>query len=61
MFSAVLHPPLPMREPLVMARCPHQLWEGVRCTLPSGHKGSHFRAAGPDGSCELRWRSSPAR
>lgn len=44
------------REPLVMARCSCELWEGVRCALPSGHHGSHFRPATPDG-CELRWRS----
>ena len=57
MFAAIPHP-LPTREPLVMARCPSELWEGVRCTLPDGHRGSHFRPSTHDGCCELRWRSS---
>jgi hypothetical protein len=60
MFAAVPHPPDPepnKREPLVMARCSCELWEGVRCVLPGGHAGSHFRPA-TDHGCELRWRSS---
>jgi hypothetical protein len=44
------------REPLVMSRCTSQLWEGVACALPDGHKGSHVRPKTPDGCCELRWR-----
>lgn len=45
------------REPLVMERCPCELWEGVACELPAGHKGLHRRAASPDGAA-LAWRSS---
>jgi hypothetical protein len=54
----VPHPPAhePIKhEPLVIAQCSCQLWEGVRCALPTGHAGSHFRSGTADG-CELRWR-----
>jgi hypothetical protein len=47
-----------VREPFVIARCPSELWDGVRCTLPAGHKGSHLRRSTDEGCCELRWRSS---
>jgi hypothetical protein len=59
MFAAVPRPPERKRErePLVMPRCSCQLWEGVRCVLPAGHAGSHFRPASDEG-CELRWRST---
>jgi hypothetical protein len=40
-----------------MPMCSCQLWEGVRCVLPAGHAGSHFRPASDEG-CELRWRST---
>ncbi len=55
MFALDRRPSVP-REPLVMSRCASQLWEGVQCTLPDGHKGSHVRPKTPDGCCELRWR-----
>lgn len=58
MLAVDPRPPVLPREPLVMARCKSQLWEGVHCTLPHGHHGSHFRPATSDGCCELRWRSS---
>jgi hypothetical protein len=60
MFAAVPQSPAResvKREPLVMARCTCELWEGVRCVLPAGHQGSHYRPASGEG-CELRWRSS---
>ena len=50
--------PSVLRELFVMSRCTSYLWEGVQCTLPDGHKGSHFRPQTPEGCCELRWRSS---
>jgi hypothetical protein len=50
-------PPTMSRLPYVMKRCPHSLWEGVDCDLPSGHKGPHHRAACAEGAA-LSWRSS---
>jgi len=37
--------------------CTSELWEGVRCTLPTGHRGSHQRPATAT-SCAITWRSS---
>jgi hypothetical protein len=45
------------RQPLIMQPCTSQLWEGVACDLPSGHKGPHHRAATAEGAA-LSWRSS---
>ena len=47
-----------VREPFVIARCTDELWEGVRCTRPSGHKGSHHRPATNEGAAALSWSSS---
>ncbi|NVB83452.1 MAG: hypothetical protein HOV81_34080 [Kofleriaceae bacterium] len=48
------------REPRILERCTSQLWEGVTCALPAGHKGSHQRPATPD-SAAVSWRSSTPR
>lgn len=48
------------RLPLVMEKCPSQLWEGVECDLPAGHKGPHHRGPCAEGAA-LSWRSSPPR
>jgi len=45
------------RKPLYLELCTSELWEGVRCTLPAGHQGSHQRPA-TDTSCAISWRSS---
>lgn len=45
------------RQPFVMEKCTNQLWEGVECDLPAGHKGPHHRAACAEGAA-LSWRSS---
>ncbi|HEY5923745.1 MAG TPA: hypothetical protein VIV11_18815 [Kofleriaceae bacterium] len=45
------------RKPLYTDLCKSELWEGVRCTLPAGHQGSHQRPA-TDTSCAISWRSS---
>ena len=44
-------------KPLHQDSCTSELWEGVRCTLPAGHHGSHQRPA-TDTSCAISWRSS---
>jgi hypothetical protein len=46
-----------LRQPLIMQQCPNELWEGVACDLPAGHKGPHHRAATAEGAA-LSWRSS---
>ena len=46
-----------MRKPLVIEKCTNELWEGVACDLPAGHKGPHHRAACEEGAA-LSWRSS---
>lgn len=43
--------------PLPVVQCQNELWEGVRCDLPTGHSGPHRRAASPL-SAALTWRSS---
>ena len=48
------------RLPYVMEKCPDQLWEGVECDLPAGHKGPHHRGPCSEGAA-LSWRSSAAR
>ena len=45
------------RKPLYMDLSKSELWDGVRCTLPAGHQGSHQRPA-TDTSCAISWRSS---
>jgi len=45
------------RKPLYLELCRSELWEGVRCTLPAGHQGSHQRPA-TESSCAISWRSS---
>jgi hypothetical protein len=45
------------RKPLYLELCTSELWEGVRCTLPAGHQGSHQRPA-TDTTCAISWRSS---
>ena len=45
------------RNPLYTTLCKSELWEGVRCTLPAGHQGSHQRPA-TETSCAISWRSS---
>ena len=44
------------RKPLVIDKCTAELWEGLRCVLPAGHRGSHQRPA-TDTTCEITWRS----
>jgi hypothetical protein len=46
-----------MKRPLYLHLCTSELWEGVRCTLPRGHQGSHQRPA-TETSCAISWRSS---
>jgi hypothetical protein len=46
-----------LRKPLVMEMCSNELWEGVSCVLPAGHKGPHHRPAMDEGAA-LSWRSS---
>ena len=46
-----------LRQPLVIEKCTDELWEGVSCDLPAGHKGPHHRAACDEGAA-LSWRSS---
>lgn len=46
-----------MKRPLYLDLCTSELWEGVRCTLPRGHQGSHQRPA-TETSCAISWRSS---
>ncbi len=49
------------RQPKIVEKCTNELWEGVACDLPAGHKGPHHRAASSEGAA-LSWRSSgPAR
>ena len=43
-----------------MRKCTNQLWDGVECDLPAGHKGPHHREACADGAA-LSWRSSMDR
>jgi len=43
-----------------MEKCTDQLWDGVECDLPAGHKGPHHRAACAEGAA-LSWRSSAVR
>ncbi len=45
------------RKPLYANLCKSELWDGVRCTLPAGHQGSHQRPA-TETSCAISWRSS---
>ena len=45
------------RKPLYMDLCKSELWEGVRCSLPAGHQGSHQRPA-TETTCAISWRSS---
>lgn len=45
------------RKPLYLELCTSELWEGVRCTLPTGHQGSHQRPA-TETTCAISWRSS---
>jgi hypothetical protein len=45
------------RQPLIIEKCTNELWEGVACDLPAGHKGAHHRGATPEGAA-LSWRSS---
>ena len=40
-----------------MQKCTNQLWYGVECDLPDGHKGPHHRAACSEGAA-LSWRTS---
>jgi hypothetical protein len=46
-----------LRKPFVMEMCLNELWEGVACVLPAGHKGPHHRPATDEGAA-LSWRSS---
>jgi hypothetical protein len=48
---------MPSRKPFYLELCTSELWEGVRCTLPAGHHGSHQRPASAT-SCAISWRSS---
>jgi hypothetical protein len=48
-----------LRKPFVMEMCSNELWEGVACVLPAGHKGPHHRPATDEGAA-LSWRSSAA-
>ncbi len=48
------------RQPFVLMKCNDQLWEGVECELPAGHKGPHHRGACDEGAA-LSWRSSRPR
>jgi hypothetical protein len=45
------------RKPLYLELCRSELWEGVRCTLPAGHQGSH-QCPATETSCAMSWRSS---
>lgn len=45
------------RRPLYLDLCTSELWDGVRCTLPAGHQGSHQRPA-TDTTCAISWESS---
>lgn len=45
-----------LRKPRYLDMCSHELWEGVRCTLPKGHQGSHQRPATGE-TCAISWRS----
>lgn len=46
-------------EASVVEICAEELWDGVYCTLPPGHDGSHVSDAS-DGGCSLTWRAQPA-
>jgi hypothetical protein len=46
-----------MRKPRYLDMCSSELWEGVRCTLPKGHQGSHQRPA-TESTCAISWRAS---
>lgn len=45
------------RQLLIMEKCTSELWEGIACQLPAGHKGPHHRAGTAEGAA-LSWRSS---
>lgn len=44
----------------IMRKCTNELWAGVECDLPAGHKGPHHREACAEGAA-LSWRSSMDR